>query len=157
MKVCNSCGTSHPDDQFFCEQGHVLFVEASDDVLIGRVLEDRYEVAARLGEGGFGMVYLAAQLKLQGRPCVVKVAKPELARDAEFTARFEREKKALMALRSRNTVQILDYGRTEDGIDYIVMEYIEGRGLDEVLKRERRPLGESYRWRTVALPGWVFL
>ena len=138
MKVCNDCGTSHPDEQRFCEQGHVLFLEASDDVLIGRVLDDRYEVAARLGEGGFGMVYLAAQMKLEGRPCVVKVAKPELARDVEFAARFEREKKALMALRGRNTVQILDYGRTEDGIDYIVMEYIEGEGLDEVLKRERR-------------------
>ena len=138
MKVCNYCGTSHPDEQIFCEQGHVLFLEASDDLLIGRVLDDRYEVASQLGEGGFGVVYLAAQVKLEGRPCVVKVAKPELARDVEFAARFEREKKALMALRGRNTVQILDYGRTEDGIDYIVMEYIEGEGLDEVLKRERR-------------------
>jgi len=84
------------------------------------------------------MVYLAAQLKLQGRPCVVKVARPELAKDEQFAARFEREKIALMSLRSRNTVQIIDYGRTEDGIDYIVMEFIEGEGLDRAIRTHGR-------------------
>ncbi len=134
MKTCITCQTTHPKG-LFCDHGHVLKDEASEDTLVGRVLEERYEVRAALGGGGFGMVYLGAQLRLQDRPCVVKVARPELAQDAQFAARFEREKRALMALRSRNTVQILDYGRTDDAIDYIVMEFIEGDELGHLLRR----------------------
>lgn len=119
----------------FCEQGHVLLDPPSGDVLIGRTLDERYEVRAALGEGGFGMVYLGAQLRLDGRPCVIKVARPELAANVQFAARFEREKKALMSLRSRNTVQIIDYGRTDDAIDYIVMEFIEGDEMGRLLRR----------------------
>ena len=134
MKTCVTCKTTHPKG-LFCEHGHVLKEEESEDTLIGRILEERYEVRTALGGGGFGMVYLGAQLRLQDRPCVIKVARPELAKDAQFAARFEREKRALMALRSRNTVQILDYGRTDDAIDYIVMEFIEGDELGHLLRR----------------------
>ena len=134
MKTCVTCKSTHARG-LFCDHGHVLKDEESEDILLGRVLEERYEVRAALGGGGFGMVYLGAQLRLEDRPCVIKVARPELAQDAQFAARFQREKKALMALRSRNTVQILDYGRTDDAIDYIVMEFIEGDELGRLLRR----------------------
>ena len=137
-KVCKTCTTRHGMDSQFCDHGHVLYEEAGDDTLLGRELESRYRVASRLGGGGFGVVYLAEQIRLGGRPCVVKVARPEFTKDTEFTARFKREQKAMMALRSRNTVQILDYGRTEDDVNYIVMEYIEGAGLDQIIKRSGR-------------------
>ena len=134
MKSCGKCNTTHPTG-LFCDHGHVLKEEGSEDTLVGRILDERYEVRSALGGGGFGMVYLGAQLRLEDRPCVIKVARPELAQDAQFAARFEREKRALMALRSRNTVQILDYGRTDDAIDYIVMEFIEGDELGHLLRR----------------------
>jgi eukaryotic-like serine/threonine-protein kinase len=137
MKVCKTCSTQN-EKGFFCAKGHVLYTEPPDDMLIGRILDERYEVRCTLGAGGFGTVYMSAQLKLHDRPCVIKVAKPELAKDIQFAARFEREKKALMALRSRNTVQIIDYGRTEDDIDYIVMEFIEGAELHHIVRRDKR-------------------
>ena len=133
-KKCPSCGSEHPEKQMFCDKGHVLTTDPPDDILIGRILDERYQVRSTLGAGGFGMVYLAAQIKLQDRPCVIKVARPELAKDEQFAARFEREKKALMALRSRNSVQIIDYGRTDDHIDYIVMEFIDGMELDQAIR-----------------------
>jgi serine/threonine-protein kinase len=95
-------------------------------------------VACKLGGGGFGTVYLACQEGLGDRPCVVKVARQELADDPEFVARLGREKRALMALRSPNTVVILDHGRTDDGIDFIVTEYIDGPTLQQVVRSERR-------------------
>jgi len=144
MKTCRTCGSKHGDELTVCGKGHLLFSDAGDDSLIGQVLDGRYEVAAKLGGGGFGMVYLASQLRLGGRPCAVKVARPELASDKAFAARFEREKKALMALRSPNTVQIIDYGRTDTGVDYIVMEFIEGRPLDKMLRTTGRlPLSRA--------------
>jgi serine/threonine protein kinase len=146
MKSCHICNSTHASGHF-CDHGHVLSDQESDDTLLGRVLDERYEVRSALGGGGFGMVYLGAQLRLEDRPCVIKVARPELAQDAQFAARFEREKKALMALRSRNTVQILDYGRTEDAIDYIVMEFIEGDELGQLLRR-RGPMDPQ---RVIAL------
>jgi serine/threonine protein kinase len=135
MKSCIKCRTTHARG-LFCDHGHVLSDPENDDTLLGRVLDERYEVRSALGGGGFGMVYLGAQLRLEDRPCVIKVARPELAQDVQFAARFQREKKALMALRSRNTVQILDYGRTDDAIDYIVMEFIEGDELGQLLRRK---------------------
>jgi serine/threonine protein kinase len=137
MKRCTKCGTSQTDG-LFCSEGHVLLTDPPDDLLIGRILEGRYEVRSALGAGGFGMVYLAADLRLKDRPCVVKVAKPELVQEEVFAARFEREKAALMKLRSGNTVQIIDHGREPDGIDYIVMEYVDGKDLSKLLRREGR-------------------
>ena len=137
MRVCKTCNTTQANGKF-CPKGHVLLSDPPDDMLIGRVLDGRYEVRSALGAGGFGMVYLAAQLRLQDRPCVIKVARPELAGDAQFAARFRREKQALMALRCPNTVQIIDYGRTDDGIDYIVMEYIDGEELNRIIRKVGR-------------------
>ena len=137
MKVCKTCGTKQ-EKGLICDKGHVLYTDPPDDIILGRVLEGRYEVRSILGGGGFGMVYMAAQTKLNNRPCVIKVARPELANDEQFVARFDREKKALMSLRSRNTVQIIDYGRTDDKIDYIVMEYIEGEELSVIIRRAGR-------------------
>ncbi len=137
-RLCKECGTRHEADTRLCPQGHVVFSDPPDDILVGRILDQRYEIAQPIGRGGFGAVYLARQLRLKGRPCAVKVARPEISGDPLFATRFEREKKALSALQNRNTVQILDYGRTEDGIDYIIMEYIEGTALDRALALQGR-------------------
>lgn len=137
-RVCRECGTRHKADERLCAKGHVLFSDPPDDILVGRVLDQRYEIAQPIGRGGFGAVYLGCQVRLKGRPCAIKVARPEISQDPLFATRFEREKKALSALQNRNTVQILDYGRTSDGIDYIVMEYIEGLALDKALALQGR-------------------
>src|SRR5262249_21840423 len=93
-----------------------------------------YLLKERLGAGGMGEVYLAEH-RLLKRPCAVKLIRPERARDPQLLQRFEREVQATARLSHFNTVEIYDYGRTEDGTFYYVMEYLPGLSLDELVTR----------------------
>lgn len=89
------------------------------------------EIIEPLARGGMGVVYKARQIKLQ-RVVAVKVIDPGLAGVPEFTQRFEREARALAVLNHPNVVQIFDYGQ-EDGLCYLVMEWVDGTTLREIL------------------------
>jgi serine/threonine-protein kinase len=101
--------------------------------LTGRELGD-YRVLRRLGAGGMAQVYLAEQCTLE-RPVALKVLQPALARDATYVARFLQEARAAAALVHANIVQIYDVGCV-DGVHYIAQEYVRGKNLGEVLKRQ---------------------
>lgn len=90
-----------------------------------------YRFERLLGEGGMGTVYLATHALLK-RPTAIKLLKPHLATD-EVVARFEREARLASQLVHPNTIEIYDYGRTPEGVFYYVMEYLEGRTLDEIV------------------------
>ena len=94
----------------------------------------QYHLKKLLGVGGMGEVYLAEH-RLLKRPCAVKLIRPERAGDPAALARFEREVQATARLRHPNTVEVYDYGHTDDGTFYYVMEYLDGIGLDELVKR----------------------
>jgi serine/threonine-protein kinase len=94
----------------------------------------QYHLKKLLGTGGMGEVYLAEH-RLLKRPCAVKLIRPERASDPQILARFEREVQATARLSHPNTVEVYDYGRTDDGTFYYVMEYLDGVGLDELVKR----------------------
>lgn len=94
----------------------------------------QYRLVAPLGAGGMGEVYLAEHRMLK-RPCAIKLIHPERAGDPQVLARFEREVRMTAQLSHWNTVEIFDYGRTEDGTFYYVMEYLPGLSLDDLLKR----------------------
>jgi eukaryotic-like serine/threonine-protein kinase len=81
-----------------------------------------------------GEVYLAEHLLLR-RPCAIKLIRIDRAGDAESLLRFEREAQATAALTHQNTVQVYDYGHTDDGTFYYVMEYLSGLTLDELVQR----------------------
>src|SRR5207244_7601624 len=85
----------------------------------------QYRLIASLGAGGIGEVYLAEHRMLK-RPCAVKLIRAEHAGDPRVLARFEREVRTTAQLSHWNTVEIFDYGRTEDGALYYVMEYLPG-------------------------------
>lgn len=102
--------------------------------LIGKMLANRYEVLARVGEGGMAVVYRARDTLL-GRMVALKVLRPQYASDAEFVERFRREAQTAASLSHPNVVNIHDVGE-EDGIYYIVMEYVEGRNLKEIIRQE---------------------
>jgi serine/threonine-protein kinase len=95
----------------------------------------QYRLKQRLGVGGMGEVYLAEH-RLLKRPCAVKIIRSEHARDPNLLRRFEREVQATARLSHFNTVEIFDYGRTEDGRFYYVMEYLAGLSLEELVARE---------------------
>ncbi|WP_418790478.1 Stk1 family PASTA domain-containing Ser/Thr kinase [Phosphitispora sp. TUW77] len=100
--------------------------------MIGNLLGNRYEIVSRLGGGGMAVVYKARDTLLN-RQVTVKVLRSEFTSDEEFVSRFRREAQAVAKLSHPNIVSIYDVG--QDGeIHYIVMEYIEGRNLKEIIK-----------------------
>ncbi len=102
-----------------------------------------YVLKRLLGTGGMGEVYLAEH-RLLKRPCAVKLIRPDRAGDPQTLARFEREAQATARLKHPNTVEVFDYGRTEDGTFYYVMELLDGVSLDEVVRRHGPlPLGRA--------------
>lgn len=101
----------------------------------GDVCDGRYRVESLLGQGGFGAVYAAVQQNL-GRRVALKVLRPHLSESGDFRARFDREAQIAQRLEHPNTVRILDFGRTQGGLPFIVWEYLDGRPLSEVLARE---------------------
>ena len=110
-----------------------------------------YELVSKLGEGGMGEVWVGRH-RMLARPAAIKLIRPELlGADARSRAtairRFEREARATAALRSTHTIDVYDYGSTEDGAFYYVMEFLEGVNLD-VLVRKFGPVSAA---RTIYL------
>lgn len=100
--------------------------------LIGKVLAGRYEILEEIGSGGMAVVY-KARCQLLNRFVAVKVLRPDLQNDEEFVRRFNVEAQAAASLTHPNIVSIYDVGN-EDGLHYIVMEYIEGKTLKEYIE-----------------------
>jgi serine/threonine-protein kinase len=95
---------------------------------------NQYQLRRRLGAGGMGEVYLAEH-RLLKRPCALKLIRPGRAADARALARFEREVRSAAKLSHPNTIEIYDYGHSEDGTFYYVMEYLPGLSLAELVDR----------------------
>jgi len=105
--------------------------------LLGVVLGGRYEILEKLGAGGMAVVYRAVDTLLQ-RPVTVKVLRSELAGDEAVVKRFRREAQSAASLSHPNVVGVYDVGRQDD-VHYIVMEYVEGKSLKDIIA-ERGPL-----------------
>ena len=108
--------------------------------LIGQVLDGKYKIERQLGRGGMGAVYLATHLGTD-RPVAVKVIIPQFMLNDEFIERFRREAKAAGRMRHPNVVDVTDFGFAEAGgerVAYLVMEYLDGCTLAEVLAEESR-------------------
>jgi serine/threonine-protein kinase len=102
--------------------------------LVGRILDGRYRIEGKLGQGGIGVVYRAEHLAL-GRLVAVKVLLDEVAALPDQRARFVREARVLSALAHPHVVPITDFG-IADGMPYLVMELLEGRTLEQLLAAE---------------------
>jgi tRNA A-37 threonylcarbamoyl transferase component Bud32 len=124
-----------PDDGAALRADATIAVPSPRDPLAGRVLDEKYRLDERLGEGGMGTVYRATHLLID-RPVAVKVLHPRFVEDEAAQERFRREARAAGRLQHTNAVTVTDFGRTADGFVYIVMELLEGRNLCEVLAFE---------------------
>ena len=106
-------------------------------VPIGAVLDGRYRVDAVLGKGGMGRVYKGEHTGI-GRAVAIKVLHPDLGKNKEAAARFQREALASGRLDHPNIVGVSDFGVMEDGALFLVMEVLEGEGLGARLERDKR-------------------
>jgi len=128
MARCLTCETNYPDDVAFCPK---------DGTALGdRLLENRYRILSKLGQGGMGTVYVAEHVAL-GKRVAVKILKEEVSRDPAMAKRFEQEAVAASRIGQENIVDVTDFGRTPEGSLYFVMEYLEGRTLADLIQRER--------------------
>ncbi|GFN24009.1 Stk1 family PASTA domain-containing Ser/Thr kinase [Thermanaeromonas sp. C210] len=105
--------------------------------MIGKILDGRYEIKEALGGGGMALVY-RGQDQLLNRSVTIKILREQFASDRNFVARFQQEAQAVARLSHPNVVSIYDVGQ-EEGLHYLVMEYVEGNSLKEVIDR-RAPL-----------------
>jgi len=120
------------------------------------LLSSRYLLEKRLGRGAMGQVYLARDQNLVTRRVAVKTVRPdilsdEMLQEGEAIARFEREVRAAASVRHPNVVDVTDFGKSPDGVFFLVMEYVAGESLYQLLRRE----GTLDLQRTVTILGQV--
>lgn len=138
MKECPKCDLCFSDEVAVCE-----FDQTPTRLSLpgGQLIADRYWLERRLGRGAMGQVYLARDKKFDTRRVAVKTVRQDVLnsddlQEGEAIARFEREAQAAASIQHPNTVSVTDFGETDDGVFYLVMEYVEGETLHRLLRRE---------------------
>lgn len=104
---------------------------------IPQIIAGRFRIEGEIGTGGMGTVYRATHLGLE-RPVAVKIIKPEFAADRDVAERFLREARTMARLRHKHAAMIFDAGSLPDGRHFIIMEFVQGLTLSDVLAREGR-------------------
>jgi eukaryotic-like serine/threonine-protein kinase len=134
MKECQLCKNCFSDSVATCPNDGMPTVHT----IAGEpVLEGKYQIECRLGQGGMGIVYKArhAYLKTQ---LAIKVILPDLVgNDPQLVTRFRQEALAAAAIRHQNVVSVTDYGVIDGTVPFLVMEYVEGESLHDLLAREK--------------------
>src|SRR5262245_1387057 len=111
-------------------------------VAIGDVLAGKYRVERVLGVGGMGVVVAATHLELD-ELVAIKLLLPEALSDAEAVARFAREARAAVKIKSEHVARVIDVGKLESGEPFMVMEYLSGHDLRSLIARGPVPIEES--------------
>jgi|HubBroStandDraft_1064217.scaffolds.fasta_scaffold00004_74 serine/threonine protein kinase len=134
MKRCPSCQSVFPANYTHCPRDGSSLTEASD-WSEGTVVRGKYQIIGKVGQGGMAAVYKALHVRFK-EPRALKVINPELANDANFVRRFEQEAIIARKLQHPNAVRVDDIDEAEDGRPFIVMEFIEGGNLRDVIEQE---------------------
>ena len=137
-KYCPTCQKTFTSAERLCPDDRSVLSLNDPYHLVGRTLLDKYRIDALVGLGGMGAVYYAYHSGIDRR-VAFKILQPNIALSEEHVVElFEREAKLAGRLSHENIVDVNDAGRTDEGIAYIVMEWLEGRTLDEELLRQGR-------------------
>jgi serine/threonine protein kinase len=134
MKICRVCGKEYTDTTTLCPVDAVV-LEYAEDPLVGQTLAGKYKIEELIKSGGMGSVYRGKHI-LMDKTVAIKVLRPSLALDHAVVARFSREAKAASRISHPNAVIVTDFGEDENGVVFLVMEYLDGRTLKEIIKSE---------------------
>ncbi|MBI2893522.1 MAG: protein kinase [Deltaproteobacteria bacterium] len=137
MKLCPTCRSEYDDSASYCPEDGGLLTSTTDP-LIGRTIANRYRIMQKIGIGGMSAVYLARHALID-RFNAIKFLRRDLAAEQVHRDRFLREAKAVNRINHPNIVEITDYGETEDGLVYLVMEYVPGDALATVMAKGTLP------------------
>jgi serine/threonine-protein kinase len=132
MKKCPKCGTVYDTDNTLCPNDGAVLVRTRD-TLLGQTLASKYRIDEKISEGGMGTVYRATHILME-KQVAIKVLHPALAADEKIVARFTREAKAASRISHPHALSVTDFGEDEGGIVFLVMEYLRGRTLKQVIR-----------------------
>src|SRR5882762_4015899 len=133
MKECSTCRCCFPDDVNNCtDHGTVTTTSISGEP----VLDSRYQLEKRLGQGGMGVVFRARHIFLK-TPHAIKIILPDLVgNDPMLATRFRQEALAAAAIRHQNIIAVTDFGMVRGTMPFLVMEFIKGKSLQDILAEE---------------------
>src|SRR5436190_1954443 len=134
MKPCPVCGKNYSDTSTLCPI-EAAVLERQDDPLLGQTLAGKYLVERLIKRGGMGAVYEGKHV-LMDKTVAIKVLHPALALDDDVVRRFSREAKAASRISHPHAVSVTDFGESETGVVFLVMEYLDGQTLKEIIKSE---------------------
>src|SRR5215203_162722 len=132
MKICPKCGVEYPDSTTLCPADGIA-LEKDGDSLIGTTLAGKYRIDERLNAGGMGTVYRGTHV-LMDKTVAIKVLRPVLAADEKIVARFSREARAASRISHPHALSVTDFGEDENGNVFLVMEFLSGKTLKQVIR-----------------------
>lgn len=136
-RICPNCHRSFFSDEEACphDGGKLVFVATEHDERLGRLIDGKFTIDALIAEGGMGSVYRATQRSMN-RHVAVKILHRAYSKDAVVVRRFLREAKTASRLNHPNVITLFDYGQSESGDLYLMMELLSGESLGQLLERE---------------------
>ncbi len=139
VKQCPRCGTRYDAAATFCQRdgAPLTFVEDAPDPYIGRVLLEQFRIEEAIGQGGMGVVYRARQTTVD-RDVAIKILHQDLVQNPDAVRRFHREARVSTAFDHPNLVRVFLFGQFPDKSLYLVMEFLRGRSLVDLLRAEQR-------------------
>ena len=133
MKECPTCRTCFPDDVSFCPNDAA---ETTTSIAGEPILDGRYQLEKRLGQGGMGVVYKARHIFLKTSHAI-KIILPDLVgNDPNLVTRFRQEALAAAAIRHQNIIAVTDFGVVRGTMPFLVMEFVQGKSLQDIMAEE---------------------
>ena len=134
-KVCLECNRQFTGIVAACPHDNSLLVPVAQDPLIGTRLVGKYDIVSVLGTGGMGVVYKGRQ-DVMDRTVAIKMLQAHHLNDSMSVKRFQQESKATCRLSHPNIITVYDFGISPSGQPYIVMDYLEGKSVSDILREE---------------------
>src|SRR5438034_3765837 len=133
MRECPTCRNCFPDDVTNCPDDGVA---TTHSIMAGPIVDGRYQLEKRLGQGGMGVVFKARHIFLKTQHAI-KIILPDLVgNDPMLVTRFRQEALAAAAIRHQNIIAVTDFGVVRGTMPFLVMEFVRGKSLQEIMAEE---------------------
>ena len=159
MRKCNQCGEFYDGAEMFCpvdgsklvnignevitldimETDLDAYEDTQEDAFVGKVIQGRYKVLKKIGEGGMGVVYVAEHVEIE-KKVALKVLRDDFSKRPEVVERFRQEARSASKIGHPHIVDVIDFGQLDDGGVFFAMEFLDGCGLNEICRGEPVPL-----------------
>jgi len=134
QKMCLACNQIFPGNLTHCPKDSTQLISFGHDENLGRLINEKYKISELVGKGGMGSVYLAEDLSRPKTYVAIKMLHAQLSEDKVSVKRFQQEASAASDLKHPNLIQQYDFGMIDGKTPFLVMEYLQGESLSEIIK-----------------------